>query len=110
MTHKKTPPAKPPAYDARAAISEGLRYASDRYSVDFRGAPLSVILEIATAAAGFHAGQARPMADAKAMDGIIDETMELIGRVASRPALLRALSEVKTAESRKALIKKLLAD
>ena len=61
-------------------------------------------------AAVFRAGQARPTAELEAMHGIIDETMELIGRVASRPILLRALCEVKTVASRKAIIQKLLAD
>jgi hypothetical protein len=110
MKRKRKPQMKPLAYDAKAALKKSLLYAADRYSVDFDGSPLSVILEIAVGAALFRAGQARPTADIEVMHGIIDETMELTGREASRPQLLRALSEAKTVKRRKAIIQKLLVD
>jgi hypothetical protein len=108
MARKGKPQPKQSAYDAKAALKESLLYAADRYSVDFPGSPLSVMLEIAVGAAVFRAGQARPTADIEAMHGIIDDTMKLVGQAARRPILLKALTEVNTVASRKAIIKKLL--
>jgi hypothetical protein len=80
MTPKKKRLTKPHAYNAKTALSEGLRYAAKRYIADFPGQPPSVILEVAVGAALFRAGQTIPGIDSDELDHIVDTTMALVGR------------------------------